>query len=170
MRIIAMLLMLTAGAAQAAIYKCEVNGKTVMTDRPCAAHAQPERVLAPNSMEGPSAAGKKLAQEYDRDVAAGRKARDQANKEWLKEHAAEDDKRERVRNGIVERKAVRGMSEGELRQALGNPARVGRTDTSKGITERWEYEFEDGRTQTVTVSNGEVAAVLTKPKKKKKKK
>ena len=170
MRIIAMLLMLSAGAAHAAIYKCEMDGKTVHTDRPCAAHAEPEQVRAPNSMEGPSAAGRKMAKDYDRDAASDKKVRDQANAQWVKQHEAEEGNRERVRKGIVERKAVRGMTEAELRQALGNPAHVGRTDTSKGITERWEYELDNGNTQTVTVSNGEVTAVLTKPAKKKKRK
>ena len=170
MRIWILALLLAGTTAEAAIYKCEVNGKTVMTDRPCAANAVPETVRDPNHMDAPTPAAKRLAKEHDQRTAREAKELAKEDAAWVQAHDADSDKADRVRKGLVERKAVRGMTSGELRQALGEPDSISRTDTARGATERWEYTLASGGTQAVTLSNGEVTAVLTKGKSKKKKK
>lgn len=160
-------LLLGVSAAHAEVYRCVQNGKTTYTDKPCHAETQPEAL--PNlTIIKPPPGKRDLAKDFDERVERERKARDQADREWVREYDARQEKAERVRKGIIERKAVKGMTPQELRQALGDPASTSRSESRRGVTERWVYQLDGGSRQAVTLTDGEVSAISTSKGKRKK--
>lgn len=160
MRTLAVLLLFASFGAQAEVYRCERSGKTVYSDKPCGDGTPAQAVRAPNRMDAPPPAQRKLAKQYDERIERDRKARDKADAAWVREYDAQQKRRTEVRSAIEQRKAVRGMTESEVRMALGPPEHVTPGASSKnGDTEQWLYRQDRGAKLTVTFKNGSVSAV-----------
>ncbi|HUP90860.1 MAG TPA: DUF4124 domain-containing protein [Solimonas sp.] len=144
-------------AAHAEVYRCQVEGREVFTDKPCAAGAKPAELAPVSVMQAPPPSD--LARQWDERTARERKARDRTDKAWLEKHEASKTREERVRNGRVTGKVVRGMTAADVRSVLGAPDGSTRDDGKKGDREKWTYTLGDGRKQTVTFQDGEVSAV-----------
>lgn len=157
--------LIASSGAQAAVYRCEAQGRVLFTDRPCHAGAAPQTIRTPNTMDG--RAGLALAREYDRRIRREQRARDRADAGWLEQHEQRKAKAARLREGRVLRKPVAGMSPADVRQVLGEPDRTARVDGEDDTHERWTYERGDGSRATVSFSGGEVVKVRTGKAKKK---
>lgn len=157
-------ILLASPAAWAEVYRCEQDGKTVYTDRPCAQGAAPYAAQKPMTVlpATPAASATELEKAHDARAARERQNRDAADAEWLRQHQAKKDKAERVRGGMVRGEAVPGMSPVQVRSAMGEP------DELSGETghERWRYREADGTLVTVQFKNGEVSKVSRQKKKK----
>lgn len=158
---------LSCTAARAEIYRCVAQGKTVLTDRPCHAQAQPETVREPSVVTATDGE-KRLAREFDRRVERERKARDAADREWARQHEADERDAARMRRAVEQRKVVRGMTPEQVRMLYGVPDRV-ETSTVKGSDiEQWFYEGGSGGKRVVTFRDGRVASAGSKDRKRKK--
>ncbi len=148
--------LLLAGTARAAVYRCEQNGKITYTDQPCAAHAAPTALPELQRMDaGPRA---DLAKQYDaeaaRDAASRRKARAEASQKYAENKAQAD----AIRRGMVEGRVVKGMNRDQVEKILNEPERV---DGRDGARERWIYNEEGRRHRTITFENGVVVSDRT---------
>ena len=153
--------------AQADIYRCEKDGKPMLTDRPCHAEAEPMVVREPNQVTA-TQGERRLAREYERRVERDRKARDQADREWIKQHDASETDARRIAKAVEQRKVVRGMKPEQVRAIYGVPDRV-ETSTVKGSDiEQWLYQGGSGGKRAVTFRDGIVASASSKDKKRKK--
>lgn len=161
------LLLLSAGLFQAVhagpIYKCEDTGAVTFTDQPCAAGAVPYRASGPVVSAPPTASERQLAAQYDARLERDRSARDRADAKWLKEQRGLKDRAERVRKAIIEHRVIRGMTAAEVKQSLGEPDRVRRSETHGSQKETWTYGM-DGATRTVNFKNGEVSTASRREK------
>lgn len=156
-RRIAVLGLLVTLPVEAAVYRCEVGGKPVYTDRPCAAGVAPHAM--PQISTVPAAGESDLAQEHDARKDRGRKARDKDDAAWLKSHAEAKDREARMNAAIADKKALKDMNPDEVRRALGSPDEVER----RSGVEEWVYI--DGKSrQTVVIENGRVIKISGKKK------
>lgn len=137
-----------AGLAQAAVYRCMVDGKPTYTDRPCAAGSAPHALPPISTLPSPGQSD--LAQDYDERRERQTEVREQEDKAWLKDHAARKDRDARMNAAIAERRVIKDMSTDQVRRALGSPDEVQR----EGGREQWVYgtgkqrrtvQFEAGR-------------------------
>lgn len=159
-------LMLASGLARAEVYRCERDGKTVYTDRACHADAQPETVRAPNTVTA-TPGERKLARDFDRRVERDRKARDKADRVWMRQHSAAEADAARIRGAVDERRVVRGMTHDQVRMLLGTPAQTVSSVARDADIERWTYRG-DGGERVVTFRNGLVSSAGADKKRKKK--
>ena len=153
-------LALAAGPALADVYRCRVDGVTVFTDRPCgdaAPLALPPPTMIPRGDEA-------AARDYDRRIEAGRRARDEADAEWLDGHEARKAQQERSRSARIAGTVVEGMLSGDVRALLGSPDEVRGSDAG----EQWLYRSGNGVTRTITFRDGAVARVSETGRRKRK--
>lgn len=155
-------LLVAAGAAlplnAAPVFKCEADGKVTYTDRPCAPEAQPHALPQAIVVEPPARSERELARQHDARIQREAGTRDQADAEWLKNHRVRKDREERVRNAIIRKEAIKGMSAEEVRRALGEPEKIARSESHGSPKETWTYAGE-GESRTVNFKNGEVSSV-----------
>lgn len=168
MRTSAVLLALVCSAAQAEVYRCDKDGKTVFTDRPCHAEAQPEALREPNRVTA-TPGERKLASQYDRRLERERKARDRADRQWVKDRDASDAQAARIRQAIEQHKAVRGMTPDQVQMALGRPESVETSSGKQGDIEQWTYRADSDGRKVVTFRDGVVSTASSSRKKRKKK-
>lgn len=135
--------------AAAAVYRCEVDGAAVYTDRPCAADAQPHAMAPIGTV--PAAAAADLVADHDRRRARQFDARERADAAWLEAHARRRENEARIDAAVAERRVVKGMSADQVRGALGSPDAVAREDGR----ERWTYGRGKQR-RTVVLEHGKV--------------
>lgn len=154
---IAMLCLLFSVAVEAAVYRCEVGGKPVYTDQPCAAGVAPHRM--PQISTVPAAADADLAKEHDARIERGRAAREKGDAAWLKEHAESKEQEARMNAAIADKKALKDMTPDQVRRALGSPDEVERTSGS----ETWVYGGGKTR-QMVLIENGRVVKISGRKK------
>jgi len=154
-------LLVFSAAARAEVYRCTENGKVTYTDRPCAANATPAELPPLNVTEHGKSAD--LAAQHDRELQDGRKRRDAADAKFLKEEGEKQARAKRIRQAIIDHRAVAGMTPNELDSALGAP------DQRSGDNgnESWTYH-EDGYRLTVTLRKGLVTAISKQENRKKK--
>lgn len=168
MRTISVLLLsLLPTAASAEVYRCEQSGKAVYTDRPCYAQAAPLTVREPNAVTA-TQGERKLAREYDRRVERDRKARDKADRQWVKEHSAAEADMARIRKAIEQHRVVRGMTPDQVRMVLGVPAQTDSSVVREADIEQWTYRSASGGKQVVTFKNGRVSNATAEKKRKRK--
>ena len=156
MRTIVLAFLLLSASAHAEIYKCVVAGKTTYSDHPCDAAAQPA-VLPPLNTIEPKA-GDDLAKSYDERLSRDKKARDQSDAAFLKDHAARNARDKAIRKAIIDHRAVKGMTASEVQSALGSADEILPDGT-------WRYR-RDGQRITVRFEDGEVSGVSTTTEKK----
>ena len=151
MRPILLALLMLSATADAEVYKCVAGGKTSYSDRPCETGAEPAVLPPLNTIQRKE--GDDLVKRYDERLSRDKKARDQADAVFLKEHAAKAAREKAVRKAIIDHQVIEGMSGGEVESALG-PADEKRPDGS------WRF-VRDGQRIIVRFSDGEVSSVST---------
>lgn len=132
-RCLALCWVLLALPADAAVYRCEVNGRPVYTDQPCGPNAAPHRLPAILSVPAGDAAD--LARDSDARAERERAAHRNKDAAWLKSHEAAKAENARMDAAIAEHKVLKGMSADQVRRALGRPDEVERGPG----TEQWTY-------------------------------
>lgn len=146
------MLLLVVVPAEAVVYRCEVDGKPVYTDKPCAAGVAPHPM--PQISTVPAAGDSDLAKEHDARIERSRKARDQEDAVWLKSHEARKAEEARMNAAIVERKVLKEMTPDQVRRALGSPDQVERGSGAE------EWVYGSGKTKrTVLIENGRVVKI-----------
>lgn len=149
-----LLVLLPAGAA---VYRCEVGGKPVFTDQPCAAGARPHALEPLNTL--PAAADADLAKAHDTRAEKERRARDKDDAAWLKSHEAAKEREARINAAVAGKKVLKDMNPDEVRRALGSPDEVERREG------REEWIYGSGKTrQTVVIENGRVVKIPSRKK------
>lgn len=141
--LVGLIVLAGAGAASAQVYRCEVDGKTVFTDRACAAGSVPHELPPLGQMPAGEAAD--LAEDYDERRGRERENRDRANARWLQEHQRRKAEAERFEAAIRDGRTLKGMTPDHVRRALGRPDDIERSATS----ETWIYD--DGRRRRALV-------------------
>lgn len=135
--------------ANAAVYRCEVGGRVVFTDQPCAP-AAPSADLPPLNTVNADTVDHEAARRYDQRETAKAHAYARANDAWLEDYEARQERRKAVRKALVEGRVVRGMTPAEVQHAWGLPTRRNDSDHAR---QRWVYvngrarqivEFADG--------------------------
>lgn len=155
-------LLLLPLAASAEVYRCEApDGRVTYTDRPCATDSAPAD-LPPLNVT-PSGKSANLAVEHDRRVQEGKQKRDAADAKFVKEQGEKQARDKQIRQAIIDRRAVSGMTVSELDSALGAPDQR----SGENGNERWTYDENDHRL-TVTVKDGRVTSISKKENRKKK--
>lgn len=146
--------------AAAEVYRCEQEGRVTYTDRPCAADARPAD-LPPLNVTAPGKSAD-LSGEHDRRVQDGKRRRDEADASFVKEQVEKQARDKEIRQAIIDRRAVRGMTGSELDSALGAPDQR----SGENGNERWTYDENDHRL-TVTLRDGRVTGISRKENRKK---
>jgi len=158
MRFFLLAFLLSLGTARAEVYKCVVAGKTSYTDRPCDAAAMPADLPPLNTMQRKP--GDDLAKSYDERLGREKKSRQQADADFLKQHAAKSAREKRIRSAIINHQVVSGMTPSEVESALGSA-------DEKLPEGAWRYR-RDGQRITVTFKDGQVSGLSTVTEKKNK--
>ncbi|NKF22439.1 DUF4124 domain-containing protein [Solimonas marina] len=143
--------------AEAGVYRCTVDGVTRYSDQPCQAGDTPVDVPDANVVQ--PTASDALAEQHDRRVDAYRKARAAEDADWREQHDAATADAERIRNARVRGEAAVGMTEADLRGALGTPDKTRTRQSASGTRETWSYRNDDGSRTTVTLQDGIVSKV-----------
>lgn len=141
-----LILLLLAGPAHAEVYKCVAAGKTTYSDRPCDAAARPATLPPLNTIQRKT--GDDLAKSYDERLSRDKAARDEADAEFVKNHAKKVAREKAVRAAIIDHRVVEGMTPSEVDSALGF-AEETRPDGSRRY-------HRDGQRITVRFKNGTV--------------
>ena len=162
-----LLLLVLTTPARAEIYRCVKDGKTVLTDRPCHAEAEPLVVREPNRVTA-TAGEKRLAREYERRVERERRGRDQADREWVRQQDAREVDAKRIARAVEQRKVVRGMTPEQVRMLYGVPDSVETSTVKDHDIEQWAYSSGAVGKRVVTFRDGIVASASSKDKKRKK--
>jgi hypothetical protein len=151
-----LILLLACGAAQAAVYRCTVDGRTVYSDQPCSAGAEPAQLPPLNS----AAAGARadLAKQYDTETARENEARRKARAEALDQYADRKAQDEAIRKALMEDRVVKGMTREQVERVLNLPERV---ENQGGEKETWIYRVEGRKRRTIRFVNGVVVADST---------
>jgi hypothetical protein len=145
------------------VYRCEQEGVVTFTDRPCAAQAPPHDLPQAVIIGSPTAVERDLARRHDERIRKGKAVRDREDARWLKEYQAREDREQRVRDAILAREVIRGMTADEVHRALGRPDRVARSQTHGTPKETWTWRDERG-TRTVNFKDGEVTSTSLRRK------
>lgn len=119
--------------ASAAVYRCEIDGRMVYTDRPCATGAQPHTLPALSTV--PSEGTPDLSRQHDERVQRERESRSRDDAAWLESHARRREQDARMEAAIAAGQVIKGMRADQVRRALGSPDEVERSQGS----ERWTY-------------------------------
>ena len=151
---------LAAGTAQAAAYKCESpDGSITFSDIPCPDAPSEEVPLhdeghrAPAGANDPLEAQRRMAEEYDRQREAEIQSNLERRRRAVEEKQARDAERERIRSAKIHDRIVRGMDEDDVRDVLGRPDHINRS--SRG--DQWVYQDGD-EDQYVYVRDGRVTS------------
>lgn len=145
----ALLIIGLAPVAQAAVYRCVVEGRAIYTDRPCAVGATEHPLPELGAMPSGEASG--LARQHDERRQRERESRAQDDAAWLESHAQRKAQEARMEAAIRDRQVLKGMNSEQVRRALGSPDQVERRPGG----ERWV--FGSGRnTRTVEFENAQV--------------
>lgn len=151
---------MTAGVlvlrAEAAIYRCEQDGRTVYTDTPCAAASEPIAERQPTTIAADGEAD--LAAAHDERRERERDLRSTADAQWLRLHEDRKAEAARIRQGLVEGRVVAGMSAADVRHVRGAPDSIEPGAGAGG--ERWVYR-RDRRREVVEFENGHVKGPAT---------
>jgi hypothetical protein len=149
-----LILALLPFSAHAEVFRCQKDGTTVFSDKPCATDAQaytPKPIQVMPATKAPD-----LAKQYDQRTAKETKARDKDNEAWNKDYQAKKQQEETIRDARVARKAVVGMSQQQVRDMLGNPQVTSHNENLGVVREGWTYKNPDGSRDIVYFKDGVV--------------
>ncbi|MEW6166248.1 MAG: DUF4124 domain-containing protein [Pseudomonadota bacterium] len=157
--------LVAATAARAEVYRCrDDDGVVRYTDKPCSTAARP--IDLPDPIVVPAGPTADLLGEAQQREDTKRAARDEADAEWIEQHAARKAEEERLRNARVTATVVEGMTPADVRRIHGDPLVVSESRSAKGVRETWSYTLEDKRRLHVTFTDGRVSSVRTRKEKK----
>lgn len=154
-RILVLICAVLAGVAEAAVYRCEVQGRTVYTDHPCAAGAAPHAL--PELSRVPSETASDLAEQFDERREQDLKDKRKSDAEWLKAHESRRAIEARMREAAREGQVLKDMTPDQVRRALGGPDEVERGADG----EQWVYGNGKSR-RTVVFKQGRVVRISGK--------
>ncbi|MGQ0618828.1 MAG: hypothetical protein ACT4QA_02755 [Panacagrimonas sp.] len=143
----------------ATVYRCDVAGKPVYTDKPCTAGAAPHAMPSIGTMPAVDADAS-LGKAYDQREEESRQSREQADAAWLKLHEARKAEDARLNAAIAEGRVVKDMSPDQVRRVLGSPDELERRP---GGIEEWSYGSGKAR-QVVVIEGGRVVRISGKKK------
>lgn len=136
--------------AEAAVFRCSVDGQTLYTDRPCRAGDVPHDL--PWLGRIPAGEQADLVGDHDARRQRLRESREHDDAAWLEAHAARQAHDRKMERAVREKRTAPGMSTDQVRRALGRPDAIKR---DPGGVERWTYR--EGRKQrTVRFKGGKV--------------
>jgi hypothetical protein len=146
------------------IYRCQVDGATVFSDKPCGAAA--ERIDVPPPMIMPAGPKVDLLGEAERrdQRAAERKAK--ADAEWNAEYEARKAHEEKIRAARIADAIVTGMTPDEVRRLRGDPVTVATSQGGKSQRMTWSYLLDDGSRLHVKFTDGVVSSTSLRQEKK----
>lgn len=156
-RIGALICCLVVVSVEAEVYRCEVAGKSVYTDKPCAAGAEPHAM--PGLSTVPSEADADLVKQYDQRREQDLKDKRKEDAEWLKAHEARRAEEERMSAAAAAGRVLKDMSADQVRLALGGPDEVERSADG----EEWVYGSGKAR-QSIVFKQGRVVRISGKKK------
>ena len=146
--------------ANAEVFRCQKDGTTVFSDKPCADDAQaynPKPIQIVPSVKAPD-----LAKQYDQRVTKEIKVRDQANESWNKEYQEQKKQDETIRDARIDGKVVSGMSQEQVRSMLGKPQVTSHNENLGVVREGWTYKNPDGSRTLVYFKDGLVTGTSSK--------
>ena len=147
-------------SASAEVFRCQKDGTTVFTDKPCAEGTQaynPKPLQVVPSVKVPD-----LSKQFDQRVDKETKQRDQANEAWNKDHEAQNKQDETIRNARIDGKVVSGMSQEQVQSMLGKPQVSSHNENLGVVREGWTYKNPDGSRTLVYFKDGIVSGTSTK--------
>ena len=161
-RLLAWGLLMIVPVAQADVYRCEMDGHTVYTDRPCSG----ERIdaeLAGRAGTGNAAAQASrarrestaqsgMARHWQQEDTATLAEQRKKDAQWLADYARE----KQIEEAFQQRKVVAGMTQDQIRFILGTPDRVWAESSAQGQDEFWEYSDQGAGRATVSFRDGKV--------------
>lgn len=151
------LLTVAGSAAAAGIFRCDVNGQTTYTDRPCSANSRPAQLPSLQTVPAtPAQSG--MADDWDRSTAKSKAQRDRADAAWLKRYHARKSRDEAVRKGLIEGRVVAGMTADQVERVLRRvPDRV---TGDPRHPKRWIFLNGRGHRTVVTFEHDRVLKVV----------
>lgn len=126
--------------AQAQVYRCINDSKTVFSDIPCPITADVAEEV-------------RIFDDKPTDTDAAR-ARDRH--QTVRDDFAFED---RTRNAVRRSQIFVGMRAADARRSWGNPTSVNRSHYGSGVKEQWVYHHGPGKSQYVYVEGGRVTAI-----------
>ncbi|WP_169577719.1 DUF4124 domain-containing protein [Sinimarinibacterium sp. CAU 1509] len=148
------------------VYRCQVDGATVFSDKPCGDSA--ERIDVPPPMILPPPSGPKvdlLGEAERRDQrAAERKAK--ADAEWTADYQARKEQEEKLRAARIADEIVTGMTPEDVRRMRGDPITVATSQSGKSQRMTWSYLLDDGSRLHVKFTDGVVSSTSLRQEKK----
>ena len=154
LRLLLPLLTVLALPAEAAVYKCTVDGQTQYSDKPCSPASTPAELPALTTMQ--PARPSTLSQQYDQDLARDQKARDAADAAYVKQQRAETTRAALARDAIIHHRVHKGMTRAEVASALGSPDStdaLGRSTYQDG-NRQVIVSFENDRASHISEASG----------------
>lgn len=154
-----MLVLLPFGAS-AEMFRCQKDGATVFSDKPCASDAEaytPKPIQVVPSVKVPD-----TAKQSEQRAAKDSKARDEENKAWNEEHQARKKQEESIRNARIDNKVIAGMNQQQVRDMLGDPQVTSHNENLGVVREGWTYKNPDGSRTVVYFKNGIVSSTSSR--------
>lgn len=142
-----------ACSAQAAVYRCEQDGRVVYRDQPCRPGDAPHD-LPPLGTLPAVAADAGLAEAYDERLTRERERNAKDHAERLKTHEARKARDARMQAAIRQDQVLKDMTADEVRRAWGGPDEVERAPGR----ETWIYGSGKAR-RVVVFESGRVLRV-----------
>lgn len=157
-----MILLLPCAGDAGTVYRCQQDGATVFSDRPCAPGAQPmalpEAVVIP---AGPRTDLLEAARQREQRERERGDQRREAEAQWQAQHAQEQAQIERVQRGRAQAQVVEGMTPADVRRIHGEPTVISRDARGRSNRETWSYVLDEGRV-TVVFVDGRVASLRSR--------
>jgi hypothetical protein len=156
-------MILFSAEATAGIFRCEIDGKPVFSDKPCVAGAAPLDLPPVNTIQY-SREDRALAKAHDQRGSDERETREKANSEWHQAYQARKMREAEVRQGQLKGEVVNGMTPAQVRNLMGEPDHASVQTSDSSDKESWTYR-DGNSTATVQFRNGQVAGVTKRKKK-----
>ena len=161
---VALILMVLTPLAHAEVFRCQKDGVTVFSDKPCADQAQtytPKQplVVVPSGDKAPD-----LAKQYDQRIQREAAARDKADAAWSKDYQARKQQDERISKARAQGRVTVGMTDNEVRARLGEPLFSSHNENRGVVREAWTYKNNDRTRTVVRFKDGVVTEVSTSSK------
>ena len=149
---------LAAGAAHAEVYRCQKDGVTVFSDKPCARDAETYRPEHPLQVI-PHDAVPETALKPDDKLERARRARDAEYARSNREYEAGKQEAARVRAGLAQGRVTIGMTAAQVRDLMGEPLTTRRQKRKGRETEVWTFRQDDGSRLAISLHQGKVVSL-----------
>ncbi|MGH8504554.1 MAG: DUF4124 domain-containing protein [Stenotrophobium sp.] len=155
---IGVLILLAAGAAHAEVYRCQKDGVTAFSDKPCAKDAEAYRPVNPLQVI-PHDTVPDTALKPDDKLERERKARDAEYARSNHEYEASKHEAAQVRAGLAQGRVTVGMTAAQVRDLMGEPLTTRRQKRKGRETEVWTFRQDDGSRLAVSLHAGKVVSL-----------